>query len=53
MQRAILIIAIMYNGSFQREGWVHVAHGWEGNIYEMLVYVRERGANHSPKGSPP
>jgi hypothetical protein len=31
----------MYNGTLQREGWVDTIHRWEGQIYEMLVYVRD------------
>jgi hypothetical protein len=39
-QCAVLIVASLYNGSLKHEGWVDAAHGWEGYIYERLVYAR-------------
>jgi hypothetical protein len=29
-QSAVLIVTSLYNNSLQREGWVDVAHKWEG-----------------------
>jgi hypothetical protein len=40
-QCAVLIVAIMYSGGLQCEGRADITDGWEGYIYEMLVYASE------------
>jgi hypothetical protein len=47
-QCAVLIVASMYNGSFQREGRVDTTNGWEGQYYEVSVwmYMDEENVTH-------
>jgi hypothetical protein len=47
-QFAILIVASIYNGGLQREGRVDTTDGWEGQYYEVSVwmYMNEEKITH-------